>query len=435
MRCSAELRRTVPTASDGALVIFVGQTRETPGTPAPGEEAAAARHAGEAGNRGSTTRPSKRWRSTCCATIGAEIEQRFGVRRLAIIHRVGRVALGEPSVVMARRGRPSGSSLRRCALRDRGAQGARADLEGGAIRQRIGVDRRTSAQRSAGWPGRGRRLMVKVYLSVDMEGLAGVSHAAPTRRGDDLYEQAVELMTGETNAAIAGAFAGGATEVTVNDSHGQMFNLPPEKLDERARLIEGRKPLSMVEGASDSKFDVALFVGYHARAGHPVGVIGHTYNPRLTLVRLNGRPATEAAVNALYLGAFGVPVGLVTGDDALAEEVADWLPDAERVVVKRALAFQSADSLHPARARKLIRDAAERAVARVAAGNPPAVFSMAAPIELRLEVATPGQAAMTAVMPGFERDGDREIVFRAREPIELFRALISAARMVIPADD
>ncbi len=277
--------------------------------------------------------------------------------------------------------------------------------------------------------------MVKVYLSVDMEGLAGVSHAAPTRRGDDLYEQAVELMTGETNAAIAGAFAGGATEVTVNDSHGQMFNLPPEKLDERARLIEGRKPLSMVEGASDSKFDVALFVGYHARAGHPVGVIGHTYNPRLTLVRLNGRPATEAAVNALYLGAFGVPVGLVTGDDALAEEVADWLPDAERVVVKRALAFQSADSLHPARARKLIRDAAERAVARVAAGNPPAVFSMAAPIELRLEVATPGQAAMTAVMPGFERDGDREIVFRAREPIELFRALISAARMVIPADD
>jgi D-amino peptidase len=277
--------------------------------------------------------------------------------------------------------------------------------------------------------------MVRVYLSVDMEGMAGVSHAAPTRRGDDLYAQTVELMTGETNAAIEGAFAAGATDVTVNDSHGQMFNLPPEKLDPRARLVEGKKPLSMVEAVRESKFDVALFVGYHARAGHPTGVIAHTYNPRITLVRLNGRPATEAAVNALYLGAFGVPVGLVTGDDALAAEVADWLPAAERVVVKHALAFQSADSIHPARARDLIRQAAQRVVARVAGGERLPVFSMPAPIELRLEVATPGQAAMTAVIPGFERDGDREIVFNARDPIEMFRALISAARMVIAADD
>ncbi len=277
--------------------------------------------------------------------------------------------------------------------------------------------------------------MVRVYLSVDMEGMAGVSHAAPTWRGDDLYVQAVELMTGETNAAIEGAFAGGATELTVNDSHGQMFNLPPEKLDPRARLVEGKKPLSMVEAVRESTFDVALFVGYHARAGHPVGVIAHTYNPRITLVRLNGRPATEAAVNALYLGAFGVPVGLVTGDDVLADEIAEWLPDAERVVVKRALAFQSADSIHPSLARDLIRAAAQRAVARVAADNPPPVFSMPAPIELRLEVATPGQAAMTAIIPGFERDGDRDIVFHARDPIELFRALISAARTVITADD
>src|SRR5215213_6369237 len=106
--------------------------------------------------------------------------------------------------------------------------------------------------------------MTRVYISVDMEGVAGVSHAKPTGRGDDLYPQSVELMVGEANAAIEGAFDGGATDVTVNDSHGGMFNLPPEQLDPRARLVQGTKPLSMVEAARDGSFDVALFVGYHA---------------------------------------------------------------------------------------------------------------------------------------------------------------------------
>src|SRR3954466_15445232 len=146
--------------------------------------------------------------------------------------------------------------------------------------------------------------MVRVYISVDMEGVAGITHANPTRRGDYGYAQAVELMVGETNAAIEGAFDGGATDVTVNDSHGGMYNLTAEAIDRRARLVLGKKPLSMNEAAADGNFDVALFVGYHARAGHPVGVIGHTYNPRATLVEVGGRPITEAGINALFLGAF-----------------------------------------------------------------------------------------------------------------------------------
>ena len=119
--------------------------------------------------------------------------------------------------------------------------------------------------------------MARVYISVDMEGVAGISHGKPTGRGDDLYPQSVELMNGEANAAIEGAYAGGATDVTVNDSHGGMFNLTPEKLDPRARLVQGKKPYSMVEAARDGGFDVALFVGYHARAGHPRGTLAHTY--------------------------------------------------------------------------------------------------------------------------------------------------------------
>ena len=278
--------------------------------------------------------------------------------------------------------------------------------------------------------------MVRVYLSVDMEGLAGVSHAKPTTRGDDGYPAAAELMVGETNAAIEGAFAGGATDVTVNDSHGGMFNLIPEKLDPRARLVQGTKPFSMVEAARDSAFDVALFVGYHARAGHPRGTISHTYTGRITLVTLNGRPASEAALNGLYLGSLGVPVGLVTGDDALIEEIGDWLPWAELVAVKRGVSWQAADSLHPARARELIRDGARRAVERASGADPALrLLELAPPLELRIQFVHPGQADMAAMMPGFERAGDREAVYVTDDVVTLYRALISAARISRVADD
>jgi D-amino peptidase len=278
--------------------------------------------------------------------------------------------------------------------------------------------------------------MVRVYISVDMEGVAGISHANPTRRGDYGYAQAVELMVGEANAAIEGAFDGGATAVTVNDSHGGMYNLTPEALDRRARVVLGKKPLSMNEAIADANLDVALFVGYHARAGHPTGVISHTYNPRAVLVEVDGRPISEAGINALYLGAFGVPVAMVTGDDALAAELDDWLPWAETVVVKRAISYQAADSVHPALARDMIRDAARRAVERVRGeGSSLQPLTMEPPIDLRMEFTTPAQADFVAVMPGFDRVADRSVVFVADDAVMLFRALISAVRMAPAADD
>jgi D-amino peptidase len=278
--------------------------------------------------------------------------------------------------------------------------------------------------------------MTAVYLSVDMEGIAGISHANPTRRGDYGYAQAVELMIGEANAAIEGAFEGGATNVTVNDSHGGMYNLTPEAIDRRARLVEGKKPLSMVEAAAVADFDVALFVGYHARAGHPTGVISHTYNPRAVLVEIGGRPASEAAVNALYLGSFGIPVAMVSGDDALAGELDDWLPWVETVVVKRAISYQAADSVHPALARDLIRDAARRAIERAAGeGSSLEPLVMEPPIDLKMEFTTPGQADFVAVMPGFDRIGDRSVLFAADDAVMMFRALISAVRMAPAADE
>jgi len=278
--------------------------------------------------------------------------------------------------------------------------------------------------------------VVKVYISVDMEGVAGISHAKPTNRGDDLYPQSVELMNGEANAAVEGAFLGGATEVTVNDSHGQMFNLTPEKLDARARLVQGKKPYSMVESARDGGFGVALFVGYHARAGHPRGTIAHTYTGRITLASVNDRPITEAGMNGLYLGALGVPVGMISGDDALAEELADWFPWAELVIVKRGISWQAADSIHPSAARDLIREGARRAVEKAAASDPAMVpLTLPTPLRLRIAFAHAGQADIAATIPGFTRVGDRGIAYEAHDAVTLFRGFLSAARLASTADD
>jgi D-amino peptidase len=278
--------------------------------------------------------------------------------------------------------------------------------------------------------------VVKVYISVDMEGVAGVSHGKPTGRGDDLYPQSVELMNGETNAAIEGAYAGGATDVTVNDSHGGMFNLTPDKLDPRARLVQGKKPYSMVEAARDGGFDLALFVGYHARAGDPRGNLAHTYTGVVTLATVNDRPVTEAVMNGLYLGALGVPIGMVSGDDALASELEEWLPWAELVVVKRAVSFHAADSLHPSRARDLIRQGAERAVGRVTNGDSGVKpLRLSGSLRLAVDFRHAGQADIAATIPGFERIGDRGIAYQTDDAITLYRAFVSAARLAGTADE
>jgi D-amino peptidase len=269
---------------------------------------------------------------------------------------------------------------------------------------------------------------MRVYVSVDMEGIAGVSHPDPTGRDDKAYPIAVELMTGEANAAVEGALAAGAEEVVVNDSHGGMFNLPPEKLHASARLVQGQKPYSMVEAARDGGFDVALFVGYHTRAGHPRGTIAHTYSGAATLTTLNGKPVGEYGINALYLGALNVPVGMVAGDDALAEEVAEWLPWAERIVVKRAVGHSAADSVHPERARALVCEGARRAVERAGRGELKPL-RLKAPIQVGVDFTHAGQADYAAVIPGFERHGDRGVRYDAADPIEAYRAFVAAVRI------
>jgi D-amino peptidase len=280
---------------------------------------------------------------------------------------------------------------------------------------------------------------MRVYISVDMEGIAGVSHPRPTARTDSEYAAAVGLMVGEANAAIEGARAAGATDILVNDSHGGMYNLPPADLDPAARLLQGQKAWSMVAGAAPdgadapARFDVALFVGYHARAGHPMGTIAHTYTGGPTETRLNGRPTGEYGFNALVLGAWGIPVGLVAGDDALADEVAGWLPWAERVVVKEGAGSNAAASFHPEAARGLIREAAARAVGR-AGRNELRLLEPAPPVVIEVDYRRGIEADLAALVPLGERVGDRTARHPGPDAITAYRGFLTGVRLATLAD-
>ncbi len=203
----------------------------------------------------------------------------------------------------------------------------------------------------------------KVYISVDMEGISGVVGDDQTSAGQPEYGRSRKLMAEDANAAIRGAFAGGATEVVVNDSHGSQRNLLPEDLDPRARLISHSfKRHGMVEGLNES-FDAVIFVGYHAKADSPRGLFAHTGSGVVKDVQVNGRSAGEGGLNTLMAQWYGVPVVMITGDDVAIEQQKEWTPNVRGVVVKRAINMRAVESRPLAEARRDIEAAAKDSVA------------------------------------------------------------------------
>lgn len=275
---------------------------------------------------------------------------------------------------------------------------------------------------------------MRIYVSVDMEGLAGVAHPNQVSFGPSNdrvdYDRSRALMAGEANAVIEAAFEHGAREVLVNDSHWQMRNLRAEDVTDGARLLIGDKALSMTQGIGEpgeEPFDGAAFIGYHAGAGNRRGVIAHTYSSATVLeLRVNGVPHNEAGINAIRLGHFGVPVILVAGDDALAEEVATLLPWAERVVVKRADGYSTAASLAPAEARKAIREGVGRAIGRLREMRP---YVPDGPLRGELDLRLPVMADYAGILPGVERIGPRTVAFGGPDGDAFYRTFLALVRL------
>jgi D-amino peptidase len=264
--------------------------------------------------------------------------------------------------------------------------------------------------------------IMRVYISVDMEGIAGVVHedqTDPTQsRHAGEYNRFRRLMTAEANAAIAGAVDAGASGVVVNDSHWLMRNLLAEELNPAAELLSGGpKRLSMVEGI-DGGFDAAMFIGYHARAGTLHAIIDHTYTSRVYEVRVNGQPAGELALNAARAGVHGVPVALVSGDQALASEARALLgTQLETVVVKESVGRFAARSLPPSVACQRIRSGAAAAL-----GRKHSPFMFETPIRVEVDFVVSQMADMAELVPGSRRISGRTVGYTGEDYPEVFRA-------------
>lgn len=270
---------------------------------------------------------------------------------------------------------------------------------------------------------------MKLYVSSDMEGVAGVCswEQVDARTPHAEYAAFRRFYTQEVAAAIDGARAAGANDVLINDSHGPMRNLLFEELPDDVRVIFGnRKPFSMVQEA-DASFGGAFFVGYHGAIGEANAVLCHTYTPSVIYeARINGMICSEATLNAALLGHFGVPVLLVTGDRATVEGVQRQMPWVRGAIVKESIGGVACDSLMPAAAREVIREAARDAIARAGEAKP---FVVEPPIVLDVQLAKAEQADLVEMIPTCVRTGPRSIRFTAADMPAAFKAFVATFRM------
>ncbi|MFB6300792.1 MAG: M55 family metallopeptidase [Halobacteriales archaeon] len=254
---------------------------------------------------------------------------------------------------------------------------------------------------------------MRVFISADMEGISGIATPADVVTGESAYEKGQDLLHGDVNAAVAGAIAGGATEILVNDSHSSMTNLDRDDLHESARLIRGNtKPRSMMQGLQ-ADHDIAMFMGYHAKAGTAGAVLNHTFiGHELLDIRINGDSAGELGWNARLANILGVPVGLVTGDDKTATEATHELGDVETVTVKDGIDRFTADCKPPAETTAAIHDAAEHAVERVASEgfDQPSVTE---PVTIEADWSATNHAHRAGQLPSIDRPEDRTTQFTA----------------------
>ena len=263
---------------------------------------------------------------------------------------------------------------------------------------------------------------MKLFISFDMEGVAGIVDWAQCRPPGQAYEEGRALLLGEVNAAIDGALAAGATEIVCNDSHGAMNNLNPMDLHGRAAYIAGRhKPRYMMEGLDDS-FDAVFFVGYHGSISGEPSVLSHTYNPSvISKVLLNGMECGESGINALVALGHGVPVALITGDEVTIAEAEPFFKQVEQVVVKGSISRFAAAQVHPEEAREMIYAGAEAAVQRL--GSVP-LPDVELPARLDVELQTADMAHVATWVKGVERSGTRSVRIMGEDPLEVYRSFV-----------
>jgi D-amino peptidase len=264
---------------------------------------------------------------------------------------------------------------------------------------------------------------LKVYISADMEGITGVASVDQLSPANFEYSQARQWMTAEVLAAIQGAREAGATEFVVSDSHGNGESLLIDKFPADVPITIVRsfpRPLGMMEGI-DSTFAAVIFIGYHAATTSTTGVRAHTMSSALlTRIALNGVSQSEAGINAAIAAQFGVPVVMITGDDAIVSETKQRLGNLEGIVVKRAIGFHSTATLTPEVGQARIRQQAKTAVMRRGEMKP---YTMTKPLSLEVSFKNYRPVELLGYLPNVQRIDAHTVRFVGRDMIEISKFL------------
>jgi len=269
---------------------------------------------------------------------------------------------------------------------------------------------------------------MKVHISVDMEGIAGVTHESQTEQGNHDYPRARELQTNEVLAAIEGARKGGASEFVICDAHDTGRNLLIERFDDDVEIIQGGSyEFGMMAGIS-SDFDAAFQVGYHAMRNTHMGVIGHTYTYTVLELRINGTVVGESGLNAALAGHFGVPLTMVVGDKHAVDQAQKMVKGLIGVPVKTGVGIYGARSFAPKKACTMIRAGAETAIRTAKAIRP---FAPKTPIRIEVRFASPVMAQYCVGVPTVQRLDDTTVAYKSKDmpaAFSLFEVLLMAAK-------
>jgi D-amino peptidase len=271
---------------------------------------------------------------------------------------------------------------------------------------------------------------MKLLIAVDMEGISGVvdwTHVDPTHPE---YQRFRRIMTADVNAAIAGAARGGADEILVSDGHASARNILIEELDSRALLNSGSpSQYSMVQGV-DSGIQAAFFVGYHAHMSTPQAILAHTWSSsKVSNVWLNGRLTGEIGLNGSMCGHYGIPVLMVTGDQAACTEAAEWIQGVQVVPVKKASGRQAAECLPLQVAHQQIEETAERAVHNLLEGKAPTPLHTERPVKVVIEFLNTLQADSASIIPAISRLDGRRLEVTGEDMPAAYRAFRAAVTL------
>jgi D-amino peptidase len=249
---------------------------------------------------------------------------------------------------------------------------------------------------------------MKVYIHTDLEGVSGLDDEEQRQfEKQDLYRQSCEKLMRDVNASIAGAFDGGADEVVVMDGHAgiQRLNFILEDLDKRA--VYDARDERRWWGMLDESYDATLFVGAHAMAGTINGFLDHTQSSTsIQNFFVNGRKYGELGIWAALAGGFGVPLVMVSGDEAACAEARAFFSPVETAAVKQGVGRNKAIAYPVEESLARIREAARKSLALVGQAKP---FRQILPIEVKVEYMKSNFCDEAAARPGAERLDARTI--------------------------